>query len=204
MKCVVKMEEVKNPYYRCVVSYVKSIVFYILSKNSYKNKDIISSTIDAYYSIFHLCNALYEIKPLVSIGEKKLHKDIIINTTRLRREGYISPVFEKVLKSLYKRRENVNYEPGLYSEGKNKPLLFYTCRFKNITDEIKEFQEKILRCYVEFGKFATNHKPANILLQTYSEQFFEFYLEWGVVSKEITNDCKSLLKSNSNKWLEKD
>lgn len=192
------MKEEKNPQFKCALSYTKSILFYIISKENYKREDIVSSTISAYYSIFHLCDALYEIEPLIKL-DRKSHSGIIRNTKKLIKKNLNKKIFSTI-KGLYKRRENVNYEPKLYSN-EDGELKFYTCRFKGLKNEIKDYHKQILGCYLYFGKFVLEEKKLNYLLfQDFSEQIFDLYREWGVITTKNVQQCKKLTQKNIAGW----
>jgi len=192
-------EEIKNPGLKCAISYAKSILFYVLSKESYKNQDIISSTINLYYSIFHLCDGLYEIQPIIECEGIKNHKLLRLNTKKLVHMGKIDPILFNVIDKLYDRRNNVNYEPKTYSRKKGG-IFFHTCRFPDIKKEIGEYQIKMQECYLHFLKFVKD-KHVTALLKDWIMDFPDFYLKWGVISQDMARQSKVLIEQNFKEFM---
>lgn len=184
------------------LNYFKSIIFLFLAEKHLKEKNLVSSVIESYYSIFHLslsriklfkgynfdpskelCNPNNRNRKIISHkGNQRLIEEMV-------EQSLLPKSFLELLKDLEKRRVYVNYGPRL-SRSENT-YIFNTRSYPSLIKDAKKYIQLIKHSFNDYiDSLQKIDKYIYHLIHAYQLQFSnEFYPKMNFCSDKVLNSA---------------
>lgn len=182
------------------LNYSKSIVFLFLAEKHLKEKDLVSSVIESYYSIFHLSLSrinlfkgyIFDLSAELcnpdDPNRKKLsHKKIQKLIEEIVKQSLLPKSFLELLKDLEGGRVYVNYGPRL-SRDENE-YIFDTCSYPSLMEDAPKYIQLIKHAFNDYiNSLQKIDKFTYHLIDAYHNNIFnKFYPEINFCSDEVLN-----------------
>lgn len=181
-------------------NYFKSLIFLFTAEKHLTEKDLISSVIESYYSIFHLSisriklfkgykfDAVAELSRPTDVGKKTSHKETQRLVETMVKQSLLPQSFFELLKELEKRRVHVNYGPRISRS--EEGYIFDTCTYPSLLEDTLNNIQAIKNAFVHYTDS----------LQKVSDNCFEFI---SVYQNILFDDICSKINLYSSKVLNK-